>query len=349
MIGIPLAHIEVLIIVHTDVMAMLKNGRIRLQSGLQDAVLVSRRGAARIGDHFILPVQDGNEPGIIIESITGRIFRPADARIEIGAIEYGPANIHTGHIYAPDELSVHREDLEAVLFAGSADKGRVVLIPEIDGDAVGVHQIVFLIRIMMSPEMADILSLTVILKDIIGTVAIRHIDIAIGRYGRLRRLEIFVVLIDADRAGMTDGEDQLTVQGRLYYLPCLTVSVAHSILGPAAIRQQEEIFAPFLRDRKTMTAGKCVAPIIQQLARLIENEDVVHGVVPEHDKPALAILHHFMAIGKGMAVHADLRPACIDLVSVLPVTDHQFFWLLVFVQDGKAKARFGHQEAGGYG
>src|SRR5882757_5624992 len=122
MIGVPLTDIQILIVIHTYVMSMLKDRVCNAEGGLEGTILIYRCGSPGTRDDFIVFVQDGDKTGITVYLFTGRVFGPADTGIDVLPIGYGPADIHTGKVDTPDEFPIQREDLKTILFAGSTDQ-----------------------------------------------------------------------------------------------------------------------------------------------------------------------------------------------------------------------------------
>ena len=86
-----------------------------------------------------------------------------------------------------------------------------------------------------------------------------------------------------------------------------------------------------------MPCRKLSSPGIKQLARLIKNKDVVVCVIAHHDQPALAVLHHFVAVDNRVGAGADFGPSMINFVCKAIVAYDQFLWLPVLVNNGKSK------------
>src|SRR5882762_7555545 len=100
-------------------MSMLEDGIGGLQGRLEGAALVHGRFSPGVGDDLIAGIQDGDKTGIAVNPFTACVFRPAYACIDILSVRHCPADIHTGKVYATDEFTVEREDLETVLLPGS--------------------------------------------------------------------------------------------------------------------------------------------------------------------------------------------------------------------------------------
>jgi len=346
MIGVPLAYIKILIIVHADIMTMLEDSVGSLQGGLQLTILIGWDLPSRIGDHFVVHVQDSDKTRITIDLLSIGIFGPANTGIDILSVGDRTADIHPRQVDPADEFPIQGKDLETIFFPRSADESWISLIPVVDTDPMRILEIVILVGIMMPPEMADIFTLGRILNDVVGTISIRNIDIPVWRNGRLRRFEGLVVLIDPNGAGMPDGEQQAAVEVSLHHLPGLSFPFPISVLVPSAIRYQQEVITPFPGNGQTMTTGECRTPIIQQLARLIEDEDIVLCTIAEHDQAALAVLHHFMAIEQGGIVEADLSPALIHFIGKGSMADHRIFRHAILVKDRKGWVGPGQAKGG---
>lgn len=63
-IGIPLADVDVLILIDAHIMTVLENGLL-LNHQLQLSFLIGGRRSPRIGDHVVVLIQDGHKSGII--------------------------------------------------------------------------------------------------------------------------------------------------------------------------------------------------------------------------------------------------------------------------------------------
>ena len=63
LIRIPLTDINIFILINADIVAMLENGLI-LKHQLQLAVDIVGRGSARVGNHLVVFIQDGDKAGI---------------------------------------------------------------------------------------------------------------------------------------------------------------------------------------------------------------------------------------------------------------------------------------------
>src|SRR5258708_38754523 len=105
----------------------------------------------------------------------------------------------------------------------------------------------------MSPEMPYVLSFTVVLYNIVRSIAIRHIDISGRGHGRFRGFEGLLVLVDPDGAGMSDSKQQPSVQVGLYHLPRLAFPGSRPLLVPATFRDQQKSFSSFLADGEALS------------------------------------------------------------------------------------------------
>ncbi len=70
----------------------------------------------------------------------------------------------------------------------------------------------FFVCVVVSSEMADVFSVAVVLNDVIQSVTIGYIDIAVGRDRRFGWFEGIILFIDSDRAWVTDRKDKATIE-----------------------------------------------------------------------------------------------------------------------------------------
>ena len=136
---------------------------------------------AQVRDHLVLAIHQG------------------DARAQVRDHEFAvPLAEMAGQIGAANEadvLAVEREVLQAGIGA-VGDQQQRLRAAQIHGDAVRAIQLARIFA--LAAERADVLALAVVLVDVARSVAVAHIDIAIGRDGQVGgavlggRLAVFV-------------------------------------------------------------------------------------------------------------------------------------------------------------
>ena len=195
--------------------------------------------------------------------------------------------------------------------------------------------------------MPDVLAFGIVLDDVIGTITIGYVDVAIGCHSSFCGTEGFVIFVHPNGARMPDVEDDSAGKIGFDHLPGLAFPTAVFVLVITAVYDQQEIFAAFFGESQTVPAGKGAAPMIQQSPRFIKNQDVVVRIVAQHDQAALAVLYHFVAVEQGRGVDADFGPAFVYFVGEAAVPDDGVFGLELRVQNGKPQSGGGYNSCGG--
>src|SRR6185312_526709 len=154
---IPLGDIEILFVVDAHVVRVLKGFYGLLHFPETTVFFVDGFGAAEVGDHFEILVEDGDE---------SRFFPQAgialqDGGIQVVAVYHGAAYPGAGQRNGSEEFPFHGIPLESVLLARGDDKERPSGMTVVDGDPMGVEQV--LVALAASAEMPDIVAFMVVL------------------------------------------------------------------------------------------------------------------------------------------------------------------------------------------
>ena len=324
--GVPLADDEVAVFEDADVVAVVEDGFVAVQ-GDEFAVFVNGLGAARGGDDFAGGVEDDGEAGGVAgELVVDGVFGPADAGVEFLAGDDGAADHAAGDGQGLDVFAVEAEALEAVVGAGGdEDGGFVAALAEVDSDAVGVVQALLDGDAVFAAEFADELAFRVILQDELGTVAVGDVDVAIGGDSGFGGVKELVGLVSADGHGVADGEDLFAVEADFSDTTGLAVA-AGAGFPEAGVGDEEEFLAIFVGVREAVTAGPSGAPGVEDGAIGFEDEELVVGVIADHEESAVLHLDHLVAVEDGVvAALAGGDPVFDDAVAVAAVADDSVF------------------------
>ncbi len=342
LIGIPLAHIDAFILINTNIMTMLEHLGFMLQGGLQDAVFVNGCIATRTGQHFIVCIQNRQKSAAILLLAFG-VLRPANAGKQMLPVYHRPANIHARGIDALDELAVQSENLEAALLAGSANQYGIVRVSVVYYHTVCTIEIMFLVFIVPASKLTDKPAAAVELQNIIGSVSVSHINVAIGRHTGFGWEIAVLILVSTNGMGLGQGEDDTAFDIGLDHIAVLGFRFPGKVFVKSIVYNQQKILITFLADGESVPGRKGMPPGVQQLPRLIKHQDIVMGVIAHHDQAALAVLHHFMAVDYRMGARTDFGPTLVYCIRKPIMTDDCFCGLKVVVADGKSKALAGKQ------
>jgi len=122
--GVPLGNVKVLVWINTNIMTMLEN-RLVLYHGKQLSLLVGWPGAAGVGHHFVVAIQDGNKTCVVGEHMVFQC-RETNAGIHHLPIKYRPAHISARYLDAGPVLPVEAEHLETGLDPVCAHQNRII-------------------------------------------------------------------------------------------------------------------------------------------------------------------------------------------------------------------------------
>src|SRR5690606_2547247 len=117
---------------------------------------------------------------------------------------YRTADIHSRHVDPAQEFSIEGKHFKTILFTGGADKFGVTGIAGIHRYTVGIDQVMVGVGIVPSPEMPDILSLMIILDNIVGSIPVRNINIAVRSDSGFCGHKAFIVFVDTDGTRVAD-------------------------------------------------------------------------------------------------------------------------------------------------
>ena len=324
--GVPLADDEVAVFEDADVVAVVEDGFVAVQ-GDEFAVFVNGLGAAGGRDDFACGVEDDGEAGGIAgELVVDGVFGPANAGVEFLAGDDGAADHAAGDGQGLDVFAVEAEALETVVGAGGdEDGGFVAALAKVYSDAVGVVQALLDGDAVFAAEFADELAFGVILQDELGAVTVGDVDVAIGGDGGFGGVKELVGLVSADGHGVADGEDLFAVEADLGDATGLAVA-AGTGLPEAGVGDEEEFLAILVGIRETVTAGPSGAPGVEDGAIRFEDEELVVGVIADHEESAVLHLDHLVAVEDGVvAALAGGDPVFDDSVAVAAVADDSVF------------------------
>src|ERR1700691_1209166 len=189
---------------------------------------------------------------------------------------------------------------------------------QIHGDAVRAVQLARLFA--LAAERADELALAIILVNVARTIAIAHVDIAVGRDGQvgravLGRLAVRIQLVEFGLLGIAQRKDFFAIQRRLHYDPALGVA------------QIQKLRAAFLADVQAVRAAlKLLAPGLDALAAMVEYH---HRIV------ALAgIVDRVVYVDVRLRILADaVRIAVFDVGRQFAPIVRAFVFVVAFAQD----------------
>ncbi len=186
---------------------------------------------------------------------------------------------------------------------------------------MGVLQIHVGVFVVVPTPVANVFAVAVVLDHIVFAVAISHIDVAIGTdrgFGWAKRI---AGVVDAHGLWVPDVKQDAAVQRHLGHAAVVADRFAVAIKRPSAIGDQQEFFVTFVHQAEAMTAGEDGSPGIQQFAGFVKDEDVVVGVVADHEQPTAFVLHHFVTVEKRRSERADLGPIANHAIAIIAVPD----------------------------
>ena len=300
--GIPLGHIDISIVVHTDIVGVLKECAV-LGQGLQGTVAVFGGIATGHRHHPVVFIEDGHEAGA---GIPGH-FADQRSEIYVFPMDDGAADVRPGQVYVADVFTRQAEALELVALPLGDEEGGVGSVARVQAYTVGVVEVG-----VSGPAAAEDVfqaSLWVVVQDVLRPIAIGDIDIAVGRDSGFGG-DVFIgggVLPAFLRPG--DFQDDLSIEG------CFEDGMAVVVGDP------EELLAVFIAQSEAVGTGVFVAPGTEALSGAVVYNDVVFGFVREQEQAALFIHDHFVTVVDRHFSGVEGSPGGIGLIAEPAMSD----------------------------